>query len=483
MLMQTPCLNDALRITEDALRYNLSRTRFETYEVEWLGLQALILVDMGQFLDAETVLREAAQRWDSPNPHRLLAVAESSILRQTGRVDQALLLLENSASSIDVANDTSDTTPSSTWLIYFLFSDLSSTQLDVGQTQNALETAEKAVIKCRELRISHAHKLWPRLATAHALVALSNCLAASGRADEEGLSAAQEAAAIYAGSLWRGFYPWGYQPQEFTSKAYHTLSLRFAASGHPDEALKHAEKAVEEYRELVFLAVRHTPSLASGLRNLASRLWNVDRRDDSITALKEAISLLRGVVDQLPHHLPALADALKQLAEYLSAQGDAAGKGRAFTSLGRKEAEAESDSEFWDAEEGSGSTCEEIVSQGAALAIAAQVEGVQEFQQSGISPLQAEEVPLFSREAQIADTSFSFPEPGTSQTTQQGVVIAQQPEAPGPEQARELTLKDIGSKRVEVNLVKIELKSGPVHIAWWILLGMMGLFCAWSVRK
>ncbi|KAJ7233962.1 hypothetical protein C8J57DRAFT_1381338 [Mycena rebaudengoi] len=144
------------------------------------------------------------------------------------------------------------------------------------------------------------------------------------------------------------------------------------------------------------------------------------------------------------------------------------------------EAEAESDSEFWDAEEGSGSICEEIVSQGA---FTAQADGAQEFQQSENSPFQAEEIARSPPKAQVTDASFCFPEPGTSQTTQQGVAGAPQPEAPGPEEARDPTLKDIGSKRVEVNLVKIELKSGPVHIAWWILLGMMGLFCAWSVRK
>ncbi|KAJ7249338.1 hypothetical protein C8J57DRAFT_1139377, partial [Mycena rebaudengoi] len=228
----------------------------------------------------------------------------------------------------DVVILTSKGASDPTWLtnrfLYFLFSDLSATQLDVGQTQNALETAERAVIKCRELQLSHRHTVQPRIAVAYALTTLSNCLAAVGRTDE-GLRAAQEAAAIYAGPLWRGFYPWGYRPQEFASKAYHTLSLRLAASGHPDEALINAEKAVEEYRELVFFAVRHTPSLASGLRNLASRLWDVDHRDDSIATLKEAISLFQGVVDQLPHHLPALADALEQLAEYLSAQGDVEG--------------------------------------------------------------------------------------------------------------------------------------------------------------
>ncbi|KAJ7249349.1 hypothetical protein C8J57DRAFT_980083, partial [Mycena rebaudengoi] len=194
---------------------------------------------------------------------------------------------------------------------------------DVGQTQIALETAEKAVVKCRELHFSYPHNL-QRFAVAHALTTLSNCLAAVGRSDA-GLAEAREAVAIYTGLPLLQFCSVGSRPEELSSKALHTLSLRLAASGHSDEALINAKKAVEKYRELVSLAIRHAPSLASGLRNLGSRLWDVDRRDESLTALKEAISLFQGVVDQLPHHLPALADALEQLAEYLSAQGDVEG--------------------------------------------------------------------------------------------------------------------------------------------------------------
>ncbi|KAJ7249283.1 hypothetical protein C8J57DRAFT_1079754, partial [Mycena rebaudengoi] len=184
---------------------------------------------------------------------------------------------------------------------------------------------KKAVIKCRELHISHPHNFQPRLAVAHALSTLSNCLAAVGRTDE-GLRAAQEAAVIHAKlSLWHGTCPVKYWPQEFSSKAFHTLSLRLAAVGQPNDALVNAKKAVEDYRELVFLAIRHTPSLATSLQNLASRPWDVNRRDESIKALEEAISLLRGVADQLPHHFPTLADTLEQLGAYLSMEGDAAG--------------------------------------------------------------------------------------------------------------------------------------------------------------
>ncbi|KAJ7233995.1 hypothetical protein C8J57DRAFT_1532037 [Mycena rebaudengoi] len=482
ILLQTPGLSDALAITEDAVRYNLSRTTPPTTKVDWLRLQALVLADMGRFAEAETVLHDAEKRWNSPKPHWLLTVVKSSILRQTGRVDQALLLLENSTSSI--ANGTSAiVTQRMHWRLYFLFSDLSSTQLDVGQTQNALETAEKAVIKCRELQLSHPHTVQPWIAVAYAL---SNCLAAVGRTDE-GLRAGQEAAAIYAGPLWRGFYPWGYRPQEFASKAYHTLSLRLATSRHPGEALINAEKAVEEYRKLVFLAVRHTPSLASGLQNLASRLWDVDRRNDSITTLKEAISLLRRVVDQLPHHLPALADALEQLAEYLSAQGDVAGASAAASECAviqerlthlpvsvEGEAEAESDSEFWDAEEGSGSTCEEIV-QGAALAVAAHSE--QELRLGEIAPIQAdsEEIVRSPLEAQVAGVS-PMPESETSSPglAQEGGAVKEQ-----AEELRIEKVRDIGT-RFEM---KIELKGSPLDVVWCVLVAVLGAGLALALAR
>ncbi|KAJ7282561.1 hypothetical protein C8J57DRAFT_1554623 [Mycena rebaudengoi] len=323
MLRETACLSDALAIIEDAVRYNLSRTTPETDEVDWLCLQARVLVDAGHFSEAETVLRDAMKKWSSSDPHWSLTVVESSTLRQTGRVDQTLLLLENSTSSI--AKDASAiTTQGPHWCLYFLFSDLSSTQLNAGQTQNALETAEKAVIKCRELHLYHPHKLRPWIAVAYALTTLSNCLAAVGRTDE-GLRAAQEAAAIYARPPWRGFFPWAYRPQDFASKAYHTLSLRLATSGQAEEALLYAEKAVGEYRDLVSLAFRPTPSLASSLRNLASRLWDVGRQEDSITALDEAVGILRQLVTNQSYLLSSLGDALEQLAMYLSEKGDAEG--------------------------------------------------------------------------------------------------------------------------------------------------------------
>ncbi|KAJ7282602.1 hypothetical protein C8J57DRAFT_1295809, partial [Mycena rebaudengoi] len=121
---------------------------------------------------------------------------------------------------------------------------------------------------------------------------MSDCLAAVGR-QEEGLSAAQEAVTTYAGPWQRGGCPRGYRSQEFTSKAFYTLSLRLATVGKADDALHNAEKAVTEYRELVSRAVHHIPALANGLRHLATRFWDAGRQDESIAALGEAVNLLR----------------------------------------------------------------------------------------------------------------------------------------------------------------------------------------------
>ncbi|KAJ7226292.1 hypothetical protein C8J57DRAFT_1731055 [Mycena rebaudengoi] len=470
MLRQTGCLTDVLAIIQDSVRYNRSRTTPLTDEVNWrwLGLQALVLADMGRFPEAEFVLRGAAQWRDHDSYHAwLLTVVESFFLRQTGRKEQTLALLERHTSHLKSASDVAQF-----WVIDFLLSDLSSTQLEVGQTESAFETAERAIIRCRDLHISHPHRLRPRLAVAHALIAQSNCFAALGRA-EEGLAAAQEAATIYAGPPWRGFCPWEYRPQELSSKAFHALSLRLATLGHRDEALVNAEKAVEEYRELASLAICHTPSLADGLRNLASRYWDVGRFDESITALKEVTSLLRGVADQLPHHFPTLADALEQLAEYLSVRGDAEGSSAAASECAlirerlvskEGEAEAESDSEFWDAEEGSG---EEVVSQGAALTITAQPEIGKGHQGGRISPSKAEEIQLSLPES--VGASASTVEPETSPAVQQGVAPKEQAEVPAAEKK-----VDVG-KRFKV---KIELESSPIDVVWWILLALLGL--AWA---
>ncbi|KAJ6594569.1 hypothetical protein B0H19DRAFT_1247232 [Mycena capillaripes] len=66
------------------------------------------------------------------------------------------------------------------------------------------------------------------------------------------------------------------------------------------------KKATELYCELVALAPRHLPALASSLRNLASILWCIGRQEE----------------EPETYFLPALAEALDQLAGYFTEKGD-----------------------------------------------------------------------------------------------------------------------------------------------------------------
>ncbi|KAJ7233922.1 hypothetical protein C8J57DRAFT_1381246 [Mycena rebaudengoi] len=425
MLRQTACLSDALAIIEDAVRFNLLRPTPEDDEVDWLCLQAHVLVDAGHFAEAETVLRDAMKKQGSSDPDWHLTVVEYSILRQTGR----------------------------------------------GRSQMLSKLRKKALIKCRELHLYHPHKLQPWIAVAYALTTLSNCLAAVGRTDE-GLRAAQEAAAIYARLPWRGFCPWGYRPQDFASKAYHTLSLHLAASGQAEEALLNAEKAVGEYRDLVSLAFLPTLSLASSLRNLASRLWDVGRQEHSVTAIDEAVGILRQLVTNQSYLLSALCDSLEQLAMYLSEKGDAVGSSVAASEcaiirerighspvLTEGEADAESDSELCNAEEESGSSLKEFGFHGAPLAIEEQTETRQVFSQNGILPMKAEEIPPFPLDV-------SIPESETSPAAQQGVTTSLLAEALATEKSKEIT-DSVGAQ--------LEVKNLPFNLVWWILVAIFSL--------
>jgi hypothetical protein len=78
------------------------------------------------------------------------------------------------------------------------------------------------------------------------------------------------------------------------------------------------------YRELVELAPTHLPILARSLRDLASNLWTVGRRDESAATCDEAANIMRNVVIAESYFLPALAEVLEQLAGYLKETGSAA---------------------------------------------------------------------------------------------------------------------------------------------------------------
>ncbi|KAJ7933992.1 hypothetical protein B0H13DRAFT_1511313, partial [Mycena leptocephala] len=106
------------------------------------------------------------------------------------------------------------------------------------------------------------------------------------------------------------------------ANAFHSLSLRLTTAGELYKAIMNAEKTTKLFRELVELAPRHLPTLASSLQNLASIQWKVGHPEEAITACEEAVSIMRTFVDPERYFLPALADMLDNLEGYLTEKGD-----------------------------------------------------------------------------------------------------------------------------------------------------------------
>ncbi|KAJ7348976.1 hypothetical protein DFH08DRAFT_625130, partial [Mycena albidolilacea] len=181
-----------------------------------------------------------------------------------------------------------------------------------GRRERALKHAERAVAARRkDMGPREDHKC----ILIHSLVTLSNCLSTLGRNDEA-LMAAEEAVSIYTENtphMW-GDLLYTIRKQELGANAFHALSLRLVTSGKAQPALLNAEKATELYRELVALAPRHLPTLASSLQNLGSIRWDVGRRDEAVAACEEAVGIMRKVSSPETYFLPALAEALEQLA-------------------------------------------------------------------------------------------------------------------------------------------------------------------------
>ncbi|KAJ7349055.1 hypothetical protein DFH08DRAFT_697024, partial [Mycena albidolilacea] len=189
--------------------------------------------------------------------------------------------------------------------------------------ERALKYAERAVAACQKDIGPDEDVKYRKCILVHSLVIVSSCLATLGR-NNKALAAAQEAVSVYtenAPHMWEKFL-YTTRKQELGANAFHTLSLRLTLSGKAQQALQNAEKATKLYRELVALAPRHLPTLASSLRNLGSILWDVGRRDEAVAACEEAVGIMRKVSSPETYFLPALAEALDQLAGYLAEKGD-----------------------------------------------------------------------------------------------------------------------------------------------------------------
>ncbi|KAJ7502518.1 hypothetical protein B0H11DRAFT_1854697 [Mycena galericulata] len=320
-------LDEALAAVDEAIE--LCRSSFDSDNVDdvdelrWSHVcRAFILCDMARVSDAMEAAREANTLFLLPSEEtdirrKYLCIFQTRILRHTARNHEAIQVLEIFMSSKDSITD-----GTFNFELQFLLTELAAIRGEVGYLGKAVHDAEQVVMVCRkEVRNTDAENQKGTLV--HSLTTLSNCLAAVGR-HEEALVVAEEATSIYnsnAPHMW-GNLLYTIRKQELGGNAFHSLSLRLATSGQLAEALAHAEKSTELYRELVSLAPVHLPSLAKSIRNQAAILWKIGGQDESIAACEEAVNILRNVADNETYFLAALGEGLDELAGYLMEKGE-----------------------------------------------------------------------------------------------------------------------------------------------------------------
>ncbi|KAJ7467003.1 hypothetical protein FB451DRAFT_1137626 [Mycena latifolia] len=256
-----------------------------------------------------------------------ILITHSRNLREIGRPEDAISVAEE---AVSVCREIARPLIESDAKLLFLTPQeeykvvrLSGAYFALGQLEDALTDAERAVAACRK-DVDAATMKYQKHALVHSLTVLSNCLAVVGRNDEA-LVAVEEATFMYTSSaphMW-GSFLYSLRREELGANAFHSLSLRLAASGQMEESLLNAEKATDLYRELVLLAPRHLPTLATSLQNLASRLCSAGRLNESVSACEEAVDILRKVADTEFYFLGALAEALDQLSKCLVEKGEA----------------------------------------------------------------------------------------------------------------------------------------------------------------
>ncbi|KAJ7633462.1 hypothetical protein DFH06DRAFT_692635 [Mycena polygramma] len=460
-------LAEALAGYEQAIKYLRSQAD-DLRAVEalwWFQLtQSFVFCDMGRLPDAIRIVRQTkampiSEEYDGWFFHAY--IIETRILRHMGRHREALQTVGSGVAAGSRKYGEAFDLP-----YYLLLIDLAATFGNAGKPEKALQTAERAVAACRKEVDDGA---WQKCALVHSLTTFSNCLAAVGKKDEA-CTVSQEAVLIYtknADDMWDDLVH-TIRKEELGASAFHSLSLRLATAGDLDQALSTSEKATELYRELVSLAPRHLPTLANSLRNLASTLWKVDRREEAIAACEEAVSIMRDVVDPETYFLPTLTESLDQLASYLEEKGDVEGAfatttecaeaRRKFASLPpepdvifEKISEVDSDEEDEkDAEE-----CQEI----------AKVEGVYPDQSQGDEEIHGESNGP-GDVAAVADTVCVIPEspaPAVSgseskHTTPDPLVVA--------------SAQSAFAEALRTPL-EVRLRSTPMDILWWILIGVL----------
>ncbi|KAJ6499866.1 hypothetical protein DFH09DRAFT_1375915 [Mycena vulgaris] len=490
-------LNDAIALCDEAVECLRCSPRDDGYSDldSWLVRRIFILWDMGQISQAIEaagllVIEKMTDSLDILNYYMI----RKQILQRAGRNWEAVKLLRDACGELEWLRVED---PYLFGYAHTLLADLAAAQRLTGQLGKAVEDAERAVAACRE-DVEGENMELQKHALVHSLTTLSNCLAGVGRNDEA-LVAAEEAASTYslhAPRMWGGFL-YTLRREELGANAFHASSLRLVASGQLEAALLNAERATESYRELVFLAPLHLPTLASSLQNLASILWNIGRRDESISTCDEAVSIVRKVADNETYLLGALGEALDQLAGYLSEKRDTEGASAVTDESAEvrhrigllplepeflflhfeTESEDEDDDQAWE-------TATESEEEYHHAAMDVEVAGLDPASTitsqdlpstppiSSTTETQSEENTV-SQTPAIASMEQATTPPVTSRAEIHVSEDIAKPATPPPRVA------DILSTPLEV---KLHLRSTPMDILWWILVGVLGVALAapWS---
>ncbi|KAJ6474864.1 hypothetical protein C8R45DRAFT_382921 [Mycena sanguinolenta] len=333
-------LTNALEVTEESIQY--LRAQPSMVDVQhhadhlsyWSVLRALIFYEMAQIPEAITAIQEATPLTENDIVLLLHLLIQIRILHRTGQDNSTFRFLQTETMIKKLEEEEVDWGFSIDLYFRFLLIDCAAVWgCHLGQGQKARQEAQRALVACRQQMDRCAHRVVSQKFVASQALTCSLTTSAHSLAavhmEHEALAAAKEAVSIYTlnvqnFSLYHNL-DFIIRPQELGANAFHSLSLCLGTSGQLEEALSKAQKATELYRELVALAPRHLPTLASSLQNLSSLLWNSDRRDESVVACTEAIGILRQVSNNEDYFLRDLAESLERLACYLSEKGDAGG--------------------------------------------------------------------------------------------------------------------------------------------------------------
>ncbi|WP_217427408.1 tetratricopeptide repeat protein, partial [Sphaerotilus uruguayifluvii] len=187
---------------------------------------------------------------------------------------------------------------------------------EMGQREEALESAREAVEIRRELARQRPDAFRPDLASS--LNNLANRLSDLGQR-EEALEAACEAVEIYR-ELARQ-RPDAFRPD--LAMSLNNVANRLSDLGQREEALAAAREAVEIRRELARQRPdAFRPDLAMSLNNVASFLSALGQREEALAAAREAVEIYRELARQRPDAFrPNLAMSLNNVANVLSALG------------------------------------------------------------------------------------------------------------------------------------------------------------------